>query len=111
MPARSAAVFHGLRAVAALKRVQAHLFQTAVVGSPRPSCRGRIEAPSLEDDNTRAAHKVLHGLRAVAALKLVQVRQGRSPRRGSPRPSCRGRIEAKRGGETAAPDLAVLHGL
>ena len=61
--------------------------------SPRPSGRGRIEArrPRSSCDFLRP---VLHGLRVVAALKRgwdVGVRHRHS---SSPRPSGRGRIEA-----------------
>src|ERR1700722_11063495 len=86
-------VLHGLRVVAPLKPPHERSREPVqYCGSPRPPCRGPIEAGTTEV-NPISMPSVLHGLRVVAPLKRV-FRPTTQPYGYwvSPRPPCRGPI-------------------
>src|SRR5947209_6491213 len=93
-PASFRGVLRGLRAAAALKRVGVPGILLGTPCSPRPPCRGRIEA-FTGPIGTGTLCTVLRGLRAAAALKPAVEYAVRQHHSGSPRPPCRGRIEAQ----------------
>src|SRR5260370_10853583 len=76
---------HGLSAVAELKHTKTPSPTANTTSSPRPKCRGRIEA-------------------------VIAVRE-ESSGDGSPRPKCRGRIEGLPRYQGVSNDSFVLHGL